>query len=580
MAHQALAMSSTANSARKSEFPALDAALDTLSSRKDTFAQLSIRQKIELLKQCQANVEAVALEWVSALCEVKGLPLDSPLAAEEWWSPYHVNRHFTLLIRSLSEIERDGKPSFGAGKVSTRNGRLRQSVVPLDVYDSLLFGILYGVSAEVVFQPGITEEQARASQAKFYQQSSPAGAVNLILGAGNVSSIPVMDVLTKMFNEGQVCLLKMNPVNEACGPALEKLLKPLIDQGFVRVVYGGGDVGAYLCQHDAVDEIHITGSEHTHDLIVWGPAGPERERRKADNDPVLTKRITSELGNVTPMIVVPARYTQAQLKAQANNVVMMLTNNASFNCIAGKMLVMSRQWPQRSAFVDIVRAMLKETTPRKAYYPGAQRRYEQLTDGRALERYGAANDDQLPWTLITDLDPNNTEDPLFQTEPFCAVLSMVELDAADPVSFMRSATEFCNETLWGQLGATVIVPPAIERHPSTGDALNTMLDELRYGSIGVNQWSAVNYSLCTTPWGSFPGNTLDDIGSGIGFVHNSCMFEGLEKGISRASIVPMSRPPWMPGHSLAHVAAQHCTQFETKRSLLALTKAAIAGLRG
>jgi len=32
--------------------------------------------------------------------------------------------------------------------------------------------------------------------------------------------------------------------------------------------------------HAGVDEIHITGSDKTHDLIVWGPPGPAREERK------------------------------------------------------------------------------------------------------------------------------------------------------------------------------------------------------------------------------------------------------------------------------------------------------------
>ena len=39
------------------------------------------------------------------------------------------------------------------------------------------------------------------------------GKVALILGAGNVSSIPPMDALYKSFAEGFVNVVKMNPVN-------------------------------------------------------------------------------------------------------------------------------------------------------------------------------------------------------------------------------------------------------------------------------------------------------------------------------------------------------------------------------
>lgn len=43
------------------------------------------------------------------------------------------------------------------------------------------------------------------------------GKVALVLGAGNVSSIGLMDVLYKLFIENQATLLKMNPVNEYSG---------------------------------------------------------------------------------------------------------------------------------------------------------------------------------------------------------------------------------------------------------------------------------------------------------------------------------------------------------------------------
>ncbi len=40
------------------------------------------------------------------------------------------------------------------------------------------------------------------------------GKLALVLGAGNVASIAPLDVLHKLFIENQVCLLKLNPVND------------------------------------------------------------------------------------------------------------------------------------------------------------------------------------------------------------------------------------------------------------------------------------------------------------------------------------------------------------------------------
>ena len=62
---------------------------------------------------------------------------------------------------------------------------------------------------------GVTEESLEEDRAPFYRVSPHRGRVVLILGGGNISSIPVMDVLTKLFNEGKVCVLKMSPINTA-----------------------------------------------------------------------------------------------------------------------------------------------------------------------------------------------------------------------------------------------------------------------------------------------------------------------------------------------------------------------------
>ena len=91
-----------------------------------------------------------------------------------------------------------------------------------------------------------------------------------MLGAGNVSAIAALDSLHKLFAENQVVLLKMNPVNAYVGEFLEKALQPLIQAGFLAIVYGDAELGRYLCQHPQIETIHITGSHQTHDAIVWG----------------------------------------------------------------------------------------------------------------------------------------------------------------------------------------------------------------------------------------------------------------------------------------------------------------------
>ena len=154
--------------------------------------------------------------------------------------------------------------------------------------------------------------------------------VALVLGAGNVASIGPMDAFYKLFCEDQVVALKMNPVNDYLGPFMVEALQELVDRGWFRVVYGGAAEGKYLCDHEIVSEIHITGSDKTHDAIVFGP-GEEGARRKAERQPLNTKRITSELGNVSLVIVVPGPWSKGDLDFQGQNLASMLTNNAGFN---------------------------------------------------------------------------------------------------------------------------------------------------------------------------------------------------------------------------------------------------------
>jgi len=106
-------------------------------------------------------------------------------------------------------------------------------------------------------------------------------------------------VLTKLFGEGKVVVLKANPVNDYLVPYWERAMAVLIEGGFLRIVSGGAQVGAYLTNHESVSDIHVTGSDKTHDAIVFG-VGPEGQRRKANNDPLITKPVSCELATFRP----------------------------------------------------------------------------------------------------------------------------------------------------------------------------------------------------------------------------------------------------------------------------------------
>jgi acyl-CoA reductase-like NAD-dependent aldehyde dehydrogenase len=558
----------------------LDGHVERLRDRAREFARLPIATKIALIEDSILGTRGVAADWVAAACRAKGISPSAPVAGEEWIAgPAITLRNMRFLVRALRETKQHGAPVFAGNAFrDLAHGAVAVRVAPYDSFDSALYG---GLSAETWLQPGIGRADVAARQASFYKKTDPEGRVCLVLGAGNVASIPPMDILYKMFVDGSVVLLKMNPVNEYLGPFLERALKPLVDRGYLAIVYGGAEVGSHLCYHPLVGEVHITGSDKTHDLIVWGPPGPERDDRKRRNDPLLKKPITSELGNVSPVIVVPGPYTDAELSSMAENTAGMVTNNGSFNCNAAKLLVLPKGWSLRDAFIQKLSSVLAGVPPRAAYYPGAFQRYDALTKGHSdVRKLGAGTDQALPWTLVLGLDPGDANEKNFVTEPFCAVLSEVSIGSSDPLEFLQAAVPFANDRVWGTLNAMLFVHPKIQAAPSAKAAVDGALRDLRYGTVAVNVWPALGYALVSTPWGGHPSATLANVQSGLGWVHNSVMLEGIEKCVVRTPLKPMPKHVYFPSHKTLGLLGRRLVEFEGAPSWLKVPGLAVAALGG
>ena len=86
---------------------------------------------------------------------------------------------------------------------------------------------------------------------------------------------------------------------------------------------------------------------------------------------MLDKPVTAELGNVSPVIVVPGKWSIPELLYQAEHVATMLVNNVGSNRISARVVVTHAAWPQRDAFPGALTQALSRITTRRAYYPGA-----------------------------------------------------------------------------------------------------------------------------------------------------------------------------------------------------------------
>ena len=561
----------------------LDRSIAAVETAKDTWLALDIEDQITMLGDLRTKTAANARRWVEVAASAKGLAMDSPLVGEEWLAgPYGMIDAINALETTMQRIA-SGTDVLDGFTVSTKNdGRVVVDVLPASASDRILFS---GSTAQVWMEPDVTVDSLPDTVATFYSDPPNHGLVCLILGAGNVASIPALDAIYKLYNDRQVVIVKMNPVNEYLGEVFEAIFEDFVTAGFLRFVYGAGDVGAYLTSHPGIDTIHITGSARTYNIIRYG-TGEDGEANRAADSPTNPRPISAELGGVSPTIVVPGNWSRADLAFQAEHVVTQKMNNSGFNCVAAQVLILPESWDLTDVFIGEIRSQLRDLPERDAYYPGSEDRCEAVIQGSGTAEVFGSGEQRI---LVTGIDPTVTDDPAFTTEYFAPALAVVTLPSPTVDEYCEAATVFANDVLEGTLGANVIVHPKSEK---THAGVAAMIANLRYGGIGVNTWSASVYLLARCPWGAFPGNAPSDIGSGIGVVHNALMFSRAQKSVSRGPFAPSHRtlgkgefhlapkPVFFVSNSQMHKVGEYLVDYAASGRTTDMMKVVGAALRG
>lgn len=387
---------------------------------------------------------------------------------------------------------------------------------------------------------------------------------------------------SSLFANNRVVALKLNPITDPLLPVFTKVLQPFIEIGAVRILTGGADVGTYLVHHQLVDHVHMTGSSITHDAIVFG-TGEEGARRKAANQPVLDKAITSELGGVSPTIVVPGRWSSSDIEFQTRHIATQRLHNNGYNCIASQVVVISKAWPQREEFLAALRKAVDEAPSRPAYYPGSDDRV-----AGAQQSYPDAERHGQNGARVLIVDPQDRT-ALLRTEYFGPVLGVIELDS-DGAEFVREAARVANDEFVGTLGVNVLAHP--DTIKALGSEFDTLIEDLRYGTVAINAWTGVGYLTPAATWGAFPGHVINDVQSGIGVVHNGFLVEKPERTVVRGPFRPFPRsvvhgewalspkPPWFVSNATAASTGELLVDFASKPSLRKVPRIFISALRG
>ena len=516
--------------------------------------------RAELARRTALAIAGAADAWAEVAVAMKGGGGDAVLAQEIATGPLGTMRLALLHARAWLDIAEGGVPRspgrprpLHAGKPVEGRALVAVDVLPAAgprgaLHDGTIFE---GVHATVrCHDPGGPEAFARSWRREAAERPREGG-VAVVLGAGNVTGLAAADVLAQVFEHGRGALLKLHPVQASLAGPLGRALAPLVAEDLLAIVEGGPETARAAIAAPATTHVHLTGGRGAFDAIVWGGPAP----RDPGAVPVLDKTVTCELGNVTPWFVVPGRYSPAALAFQADQIAASIVNNGSFNCIATKLVVTSRAWPQREAFLRSLRRRLASLPPRAAWYPGSKAAWEEAS---GLE---APDDGTLPWVLDEGIDPWRS--PRVEREWFVPVACEAALEGADVAAYCHAASDLARR-LPGSLAASVTLPEglsAVDRH-----AAENLVDHLPFGVVAVNAWSAIAYAVGSVPWGGFPGATLADPRSGIGFVHDPLLLPLVHNSILRGPLLPSLRPAWFPWHRSGGALARGVVDLYRRRA--------------
>ncbi|MFM8735698.1 MAG: aldehyde dehydrogenase family protein, partial [Pirellulales bacterium] len=458
------------------------------------FAAVDARGRARLAADTARAVARAAPAWIDAAVTLKagalGVPPAEVVAEETATGPLATLRLLLITARIFRDVASRGVP--------------RAAAAPRELHPAGLAAASF-IGVEVLPEPWIADRAMFSGHQATVRCGNPGGVeaflrswreecrdrprrggVALVLGAGNVTGLAAADSISQVFEHGRAALLKLHPLHEPLAPVLAAAFEPLVAAGMLAIVTGGPETAAEALASPLVTHVHLTGGQPAFDAIVWGGPGP----RPASATPVLATPITCELGGVTPWIVVPGRYSAAELAYQADVVAASMLNNTSFNCIATKCVVTCRSWDQRDEFLALVAGRLAAARPRPAWYPGSVAAWEQVAGGPAPA------DGTLPWIFRTGLDP--VADPRWlEREWFVPVAAEVPLDAADIEAFCVQAGGLVRR-LPGSLAASVTVPGSLPDHDAR--RVDLLVDHLEYGVVAVNTWSALAYAFASVPW--------------------------------------------------------------------------------
>jgi len=417
----------------------VDRNISTLRLNSQAFSKIENILLSDMFDECIQNIKSVAYFWATIGADNKGIK-GTVAEGEEWLGgPFASTialQYYIDFLRNNTVITED---LINDNKIH---------IFPNKPIEKLLFPF---ITADMHFSKNMSKSDIINSRG-FGTRLGFKNGISLILGAGNVSSIPLLDTIYDMVVNRHCILLKLNPVNEYLKPVFEKVFENFISRGFMVVTTGDINVSSYMTAHSGITNMHLTGSDKTYENIVYGSTLNEKDKGKKTLSKKNKKPFTTELGNVTPFIIHPGKWSISEIKYQARKIVTAKLNNNGFNCIAAQVIVLPKNWKQSQQLVEAIKKQLATEKDRLAYYPNSTETLKRLKSNKTIFQ---ENDLTCATPHLTkDLDLNDYYE---KNEVWSSTLFFKYLEHDNDLDYVNKAISYVNQDVWGNLGVAVLI---------------------------------------------------------------------------------------------------------------------------
>ncbi len=541
----------------------IDRNINSLRVNSKEFSSIDNSKLISMLEECILNIKEVAYYWATVSSDNKGVS-GTIAEGEEWLGgPFATVFGLQYYIDSLKNINKPLDSQLFNKETNT------YKVFPNNFLEKIFFPF---ISAEIKFNKNIKYKELNEYRG-FAMRYKHDPSITLILGAGNVSCIPLLDAIFHLVAKRSVVYIKLNPVNEYLLPVYEKVFKNFISLGYMVITKGSLEESKYMSSHNGIDHIHLTGSDETYENIVYGKKLTDEEKKLKSLNKINNKSFSSELGNVTPIIIHPGKWTNNELKFQARKIVTAKLNNGGFNCISAQIVILPDSWKHTDKLIKYVKYYMNKIDDRLSYYPNSIDNLNKLEKDKNYERLNSES------CATPHLSREIKAYSKYETsEIWGTSIYFKKIKYNNENDYVKSVISYCNETLWGNLGATVLFKNY--RSKKNKSFIKLYVNNLKYGTVAINEWSAIGFIIPTLPWGGYPGNKDNDIQSGKDFVHNSLFFESPQNGIvySKFRMSRIIDPLWFVTNRKGKKVFKNLTYFQIDKSFINFIKLGLSAL--